>query len=209
MRAIALGGGQKSKLLSQGIRRLAADVGVRMTPQHAAPRRSVAASAAAADTNTDADAAAAASAAAEQPSASPPPVGGLRSNDSKSAHDKKSGGSNNVRKPPRAPSFAADAKGSPFDGLKLIQLTEGMGKVRVRQHVNPLRAEYQQPIGPVDWSAAFDDPTLPLVVDLGCGPGRYLLLLERRAAEGKIGLGVPDGGRCNYLGVEIRRPVSE
>jgi SAM-dependent methyltransferase len=82
-----------------------------------------------------------------------------------------------------------------------------MGKVRVRQHVNPLRAEYQRPTGPVDWSAAFEDPTLPLAVDLGCGPGRFLLLLQRRAAAGRVGEGVPNRGRCNYLGVEIRRPV--
>lgn len=83
-----------------------------------------------------------------------------------------------------------------------------MGKVRVRQHVNPLRAEYLQPLGPIDWGAAFSDPSLPLVVDLGCGPGRFLLLLQRRAAAGRVGLGVPAGGRCNYLGVEIRRAVS-
>lgn len=83
-----------------------------------------------------------------------------------------------------------------------------MGKVRVRQHVNPLRAEYLQPLGPIDWGAAFSDPSLPLVVDLGCGPGRFLLLLQRRAAAGRVGLGVPAAGRCNYLGVEIRRAVS-
>jgi tRNA G46 methylase TrmB len=83
-----------------------------------------------------------------------------------------------------------------------------MGKLRVRQHVNPLRAEYQQPLGPVDWPAVYRDPSLPLVVDLGCGPGRFLLLLQRRAAAGAVGAGVPRGGRCNYLGVEIRKPVS-
>jgi tRNA (guanine-N7-)-methyltransferase len=81
--------------------------------------------------------------------------------------------------------------------------------VRVRQHVNPLRSEYQTPLGAVDWAAAFEDPTLPLVVDLGCGPGRFLLLLQRRAAAGEAaGAGVPAGGRCNFLGVEIRRAVS-
>jgi len=84
-----------------------------------------------------------------------------------------------------------------------------MGRLRVRQHVNPLRAEYQQPAGAIDWAAAFQDPTLPLVIDLGCGPGRFLLLLQARAAAGRVGLGVPAGGRCNYLGVEIRRPLVE
>ena len=84
-----------------------------------------------------------------------------------------------------------------------------MGKVRVRQHVNPLRVEYQTPLGAVDWAAAFEDPSLPLVVDLGCGSGRFLLLLQRRAAESAAGAGagVPQGGRCNFLGVEIRRAV--
>ncbi|GBF99595.1 tRNA (guanine-N(7)-)-methyltransferase [Raphidocelis subcapitata] len=104
-------------------------------------------------------------------------------------------------------SFSADSRSSPFDELKLREVMDGMGKLRVRQHVNPLRAEYQRPTGPIDWAAAFEDPTLPLAVDLGCGPGRFLLLLQRRAAAGRVGAGVPNGGRCNYLGLEIRRPL--
>jgi tRNA (guanine-N7-)-methyltransferase len=45
----------------------------------------------------------------------------------------------------------------------------------VRQHVNPLARELQIPLPPPDWAATFDDPTLPLFLDVGCGPGRFAL----------------------------------
>lgn len=47
----------------------------------------------------------------------------------------------------------------------------------------------------------FEDPTLPLVVDIGCGYGRFLLLLAKRERAAGI--------RRNYLGMEIRRPIIE
>ncbi|KAI8473657.1 MAG: putative methyltransferase-domain-containing protein [Monoraphidium minutum] len=103
----------------------------------------------------------------------------------------------------RTPSRSAARQPAP----RAPHLCTQMGKVRVRQHVNPLRAEYLTPLGPIDWAAAFEDPGLPLVIDLGCGPGRFLLLLQRRAAAGGGGAGVAAGGRCNFLGVEIRRAL--
>lgn len=57
------------------------------------------------------------------------------------------------------------------------------------------------PVGPLPWAEVFADPTLPLVVDVGCGYGRFLLLLAKR--ERAAGL------QRNYLGMEIRRPIIE
>ncbi len=45
----------------------------------------------------------------------------------------------------------------------------------------------------------YDDPNLPLVVDIGSGYGRFLLLLQRNNAERPV----------NYLGIEIRKPVRQ
>jgi tRNA G46 methylase TrmB len=67
----------------------------------------------------------------------------------------------------------------------------------VRQHVNPLRREFQQPASVPDWAAVFADPSLPLALDIGSGYGRFLLLLQRNNPEQRV----------NYLGLEIRRPV--
>jgi len=75
-----------------------------------------------------------------------------------------------------------------------------MGRVRVRQHVNPLSSQFQQPAALVDWTQLYADPNLPLFVDCGCGPGRFLLLLCRRHQQ-------QQQQQMNYLGLEIRQPV--
>ncbi|EFJ47757.1 hypothetical protein VOLCADRAFT_61222 [Volvox carteri f. nagariensis] len=72
-----------------------------------------------------------------------------------------------------------------------------IGKTRVRQHVNPLRREFQQPTAAPDWSAVFSDPSLPLALDIGSGYGRFLLLLQRNNPDQQV----------NYLGLEIRRTL--
>lgn len=71
------------------------------------------------------------------------------------------------------------------------------GQVRVRQHLNPLARRWRQPIQlPQDWySTAFEDPILPLVVDVGVAKGRFLLKLAKQ-----------DKTR-NFLGIEIREPL--
>lgn len=74
----------------------------------------------------------------------------------------------------------------------LYQKTSG---IRFRQHVNPLKKELQEPTKPLDWRAVYDDPTKPLVLDIGCGYGRFLL-----------GLSKVDATR-NGLGLEIRDPI--
>src|SRR5260221_12487764 len=70
-----------------------------------------------------------------------------------------------------------------------------MRRVRVHKHVIPLSPFYRQEPKPVDISAVFARPELPLHLDIGCARGRFLL----RMAEVQ-----PD---CNYLGVEIREPL--
>lgn len=72
------------------------------------------------------------------------------------------------------------------------------GGVRTRQHVNPLKKELQQPPVEVDWSCTFQDTNKPLVVDVGCGPGRFVLSWAKRDAD-----------RLNYLGIDIRNPIIE
>ena len=67
--------------------------------------------------------------------------------------------------------------------------------VRCRQHVNPLKKELQVPLPPPDWSSVYDDPARPLVVDVGCGSGRFLLALSQRFR------------RHNCLGLDIRQKV--
>src|SRR5215204_4742288 len=70
-----------------------------------------------------------------------------------------------------------------------------MPRVRVHQHVNPLSPFYRQAPKPVDVESVFADPERPLLLDIGCARGRFLL----RMAEAEPG--------WNYLGVEIREPL--
>ncbi len=70
-----------------------------------------------------------------------------------------------------------------------------MPRVRVHQHVNPLAPFYRQSPDPVDIESVFAEADRPLLLDLGCARGRFLL----RMAEAEP--------RWNYLGVEIRHPL--
>ncbi len=72
-----------------------------------------------------------------------------------------------------------------------------MARVRVHQHVNPLSPYYRQAPKPVDVEAAFADPGKPLLLDIGCARGRFLLRMAEVEAE------------WNYVGVEIREPLVE
>src|SRR5215218_3441382 len=70
-----------------------------------------------------------------------------------------------------------------------------MPRVRVHQHVNPLAPFYRQPPRPIDIESIFAEPDLPLLLDIGCARGRFVL----RMAEAEPG--------WNYLGIEIRQPL--
>lgn len=80
-----------------------------------------------------------------------------------------------------------------FAELELPAIQEMVGGVRVRQHVNPLKASLVAPVAPVKWESVFADCTLPLTVDIGCGPGRLLMVLGKRSA-----------GMQNFLGLDVR-----
>jgi tRNA (guanine-N7-)-methyltransferase len=70
-----------------------------------------------------------------------------------------------------------------------------MARVRVHQHVNPLAPFYRQAPKPVDIESVFADPDKPLLLDIGCARGRFLLRMAEAEPE------------RNYLGVEIREPL--
>jgi tRNA (guanine-N7-)-methyltransferase len=72
-----------------------------------------------------------------------------------------------------------------------------MARVRVHQHVNPLSPYYRQAPKPVEIDRVFADPSRPLLLDIGCARGRFLLRMA--GAEPS----------WNYLGVEIREPLVE
>ncbi|KAL1547469.1 tRNA (guanine(46)-N(7))-methyltransferase [Salvia divinorum] len=73
-----------------------------------------------------------------------------------------------------------------------------VGHVRVRQHVNPLSFSKMVPVELPDWNAVYKDATLPLMVDIGSGSGRFLLWLAKRNC-----------GLKNYLGLEIRPKLAK
>lgn len=78
----------------------------------------------------------------------------------------------------------------------LIPVLTQVSSSRIRQHANPLRLENQVPVGPLPWLQVFHDPSLPLVVDVGSGSGRFLLLMAKETGTGQ-----------NYLGTDIRGEV--
>lgn len=55
--------------------------------------------------------------------------------------------------------------------------------------------------GPVDWAQVYADCNKPLVIDIGCGSGRFLLLLASKARQ-------EGTDSCNYLGLDIHPAVS-
>ena len=67
----------------------------------------------------------------------------------------------------------------------------------MRQHVNPLSLVHQQPRPLPPPAELFAQPDQPLVLDIGCARGRFLLDLAPRQSD------------HNHLGVEIRRPLVE
>ncbi|GBG84468.1 hypothetical protein CBR_g38752 [Chara braunii] len=84
----------------------------------------------------------------------------------------------------------------PFEELNLRGIQRQVGGIRVRQHVNPLKASLQVQVEPPKWEETFRNPCLPLVVDIGSGSGRFVMVLAKR-----------NKGRVNYLGLEIREKL--
>ena len=67
----------------------------------------------------------------------------------------------------------------------------------MRQHVNPLSLIHQQPRPLPPPALLFARPDQPLMLDIGCARGRFLLALAPLQSD------------HNHLGVEIRRPLVE
>lgn len=70
-----------------------------------------------------------------------------------------------------------------------------MPKIRIRQHVNPLRRKFQQPIALPEWHQLYANINLPLHLDIGCARGKFLLEMAQLYPE------------TNFLGIEIRHPL--
>ncbi|KAL9234317.1 hypothetical protein vseg_009201 [Gypsophila vaccaria] len=83
-----------------------------------------------------------------------------------------------------------------YAALNLPHNSEEVGHVRIRQHVNPLTSAYSVPAEAPDWNAVYKDSSLPLMVDIGCGSGRFLLWLAKKNINFR-----------NYLGLEIRQKL--
>jgi tRNA (guanine-N7-)-methyltransferase len=72
-----------------------------------------------------------------------------------------------------------------------------LGRVRVREHVNPLCRKYQVSASAPDWTKISADSSLPLHLDIGCARGRFLWHMAQVQTD------------WNFLGLEIREPLVE
>lgn len=82
---------------------------------------------------------------------------------------------------------------------KSKKFNEGSLRLKVRQHVNPLASRYLVPMeGGEEWvTEAFSNTKKPVIVDIGCAKGTWVL---------KYGNENPE---MNIVGLEIRKPVVE
>ncbi|GAX74325.1 hypothetical protein CEUSTIGMA_g1774.t1 [Chlamydomonas eustigma] len=88
-----------------------------------------------------------------------------------------------------------DAEGSPFHELQLAKDALHHQRIRLQNYSNLFKQEYRMPSPAIeDWKDVYQYPDRPLVVDVGCGSGRFLLLLARRQVLGE---------EFNYLGLDI------
>lgn len=85
---------------------------------------------------------------------------------------------------------------STLDGRLPLDLGAVLSQ-RVRNHVNPLNGQYQIPAEPPHWERTYARLSQPFHLDIGCGPGRFLIAMAQAH---------PD---WNFLGVEIRSPLVE
>jgi tRNA (guanine-N7-)-methyltransferase len=70
-------------------------------------------------------------------------------------------------------------------------------RIRVRDHVNPFAPRFSVPPAPLDFAGVFQNPDLPLHLDLGCALGGFVFKMARLAPG------------INFLGVDIREPMIE
>lgn len=88
----------------------------------------------------------------------------------------------------------------------------GINKSRFRQHVNPLARKFQMPTDMIsdEWpfDGTYEDPSLPLHIDIGCGKGGYLLSMAKNQMDAEED-DEPQNEKRNYLGLEIRPSVAQ
>ncbi|HQU81684.1 MAG TPA: tRNA (guanosine(46)-N7)-methyltransferase TrmB [Pyrinomonadaceae bacterium] len=70
-----------------------------------------------------------------------------------------------------------------------------MARVRVHQHVNPFAPFYIFEPEPIELEKVFADSAKPLLLDIGCARGRFILKMAQVETD------------YNFLGVEIREPL--
>ena len=70
-----------------------------------------------------------------------------------------------------------------------------MPRIRVHQHVNPLSPYYRFTPKPLEIGRVFENPDLPLHLDIGCARGRFVLKMAEIEKD------------RNFLGLEIREPL--
>ncbi len=70
-----------------------------------------------------------------------------------------------------------------------------IANLSVRQHVNPLSRFFQLPIDFPRLEELFDNPDLPIHLDIGSARGKFLLNMASFQSD------------WNYVGVEIRKPL--
>ncbi|CAI5467942.1 unnamed protein product [Closterium sp. Yama58-4] len=123
---------------------------------------------------------------------------------------------------PQIQSLAATSAGASlsidaiFAALGLPPLADGhpLLPVRVRQHVNPLKTSLMAPPPPVDWAEVYEDPSLPLVVDIGSASGRLVLALAvrdwkwREQQRGGEGWGKEEREKADASDAKVGAPPS-
>jgi tRNA (guanine-N7-)-methyltransferase len=86
-----------------------------------------------------------------------------------------------------------------------VEAFQGVGKRnlkrRMKRMTNPSAAQNLIPAPAVNWSAVFADPSLPLLLDIGCAKGRYVAQLAKSHAF------AAEFGPHNFCGVEIFAPL--
>ena len=70
-----------------------------------------------------------------------------------------------------------------------------MGRVRVHQHVNPLAPYFRFTPDPIEIEKIFANPEMPILLDIGCARGRFLLQMADLDKS------------QNYIGIEIREAL--
>ena len=100
--------------------------------------------------------------------------------------------------------FAIAAGEQPLSKLP-VDAFQGVGKRnlkrRMKRMTNPSASQFLVPAAAPDWSAVFADPSLPLMLDIGCAKGRYLAQLAKSSAFAST------FGPHNFCGVEIFAPL--